>query len=65
MKDLAAIQNIFTCFYMICSNDCLVIIVVISTFIIKFYAVTICFIFYGERLWRGQEVWKIYGEVKN
>ena len=32
---------------------------------IKFYVVTICFVFEGARVWQGLEVWQIYRDLKN
>ena len=32
---------------------------------IKFYVVTICFVFEAARLWWGLEVWQISGDLKN
>ena len=42
-----------------------IIIIINIIIIIKFYVVTICFVFDGERLWRGLEAWQISGDIKN
>ena len=43
----------------------IILVIIILTTIIRFYAVTICFIFDGARLWRELEVSQISGDVKN
>ena len=42
-----------------------IIVAIIVIIIIKFYSVSICFVFDRLRLWQGLEVWQISGDVKN
>ena len=61
------IFKIYICYFslFICIVIIVIITIIIVIIIIKFYVVTICFIFYGARLGRGLEVWQISGDVKN